>query len=54
MAIQWPEDINAKDEFSSQFGHVIDIASTIYEITGIPAPWVVNGIKQTPIEGISL
>jgi arylsulfatase A-like enzyme len=54
MVIQWPAGIKAKGEICSQFGHVIDIAPTIYEITGIPSPKVVNGIPQDPIEGTSL
>jgi arylsulfatase A-like enzyme len=54
MVIHWPSGIKAKGEIRSQFGHVIDIAPTIYEITGIPAPKTVNGIAQDPIEGKSL
>jgi arylsulfatase A-like enzyme len=54
MIIQWPKGIKAKGEIRSQFGHVIDIAPTIYEITGIPAPRMVNGIEQDPVEGKSL
>ena len=54
MIIQWPAGIKAKGELRSQFGHVIDIAPTVYEITRIPAPKMVNGIKQDPIEGTSL
>ncbi len=54
MIIQWPAGIKAKSEVRSQFGHVIDIAPTIYEVTKIPAPTTVNGIKQDPIEGTSL
>jgi arylsulfatase len=54
MIIQWPAGINAKGEVRSQFGHVIDIAPTVYEITKIPAPKMVNGIEQDPIEGTSL
>src|SRR5208282_4714229 len=38
----------------SQFHHIIDITPTILEATGIPAPEEVNGIKQKPIEGISM
>ena len=38
----------------SQFGHVIDIAPTVFEIAKIPAPKMVNGIEQDPIEGTSL
>jgi arylsulfatase A-like enzyme len=54
MVIQWPAGIKAKGEIRTQFSHVIDIAPTIYEITGIPAPKTVNGIQQDPIEGTSL
>jgi arylsulfatase A-like enzyme len=54
MIIQWPAGIKAKGEVRSQFGHVIDIAPTVYEVTGIPAPKMVNGIQQDPIEGTSL
>ncbi len=54
MIIQWPAGIKAKGEVRSQFGHVIDIAPTVYEVTKIPAPGMVNGIAQDPIEGTSL
>src|SRR5208337_1358540 len=37
-----------------QFHHVIDIVPTILEATGINAPEVVNGIKQKPVEGVSM
>ncbi len=47
------ESIKAKGEIRSQFTHVIDVAPTIYEVSGIPAPRVVNGIEQDPIEGKS-
>ena len=33
--------------------HVIDVVPTILEVTGIPAPDVVDGIPQAPIEGTS-
>jgi len=33
---------------------VVDIAPTIYEAAGIPAPRMVNGIEQRPIEGVSM
>lgn len=54
MVIQWPAGIKAKGEIRSQFSHVIDIAPTIYEVSNIPAPKMVNGIEQDPIEGTSL
>ena len=54
MVIHWPNGIKAKGELRSQFGHVIDIAPTIYEAAKIPAPKRVNGIDQDPLEGRSL
>lgn len=54
MIINWPAGIKAKGEIRSQFGHVIDIAPTVYEVAKIPAPTMVNGIQQEPIEGTSL
>jgi arylsulfatase len=54
MVIHWPTGIKSKGETRNQFGHVIDIAPTIYEVSGIPSPKMVNGIAQDPIEGTSL
>ena len=54
MVIHWPAGIKEKGIICSQFSHVIDIAPTIYEVTGIPAPKIVNGIAQDPVEGTSL
>ena len=54
MVIHWPKGIAAKGELRSQWHHVIDIAPTILEATGLPEPKSVNGTAQTPIEGVSL
>jgi len=54
MAVAWPAGIKAKNEVRSQFHHVIDIAPTIYECVGVPAPKMVNGIEQKPLEGVSM
>jgi hypothetical protein len=54
MAISWPGHIKDVGGIRRQFHHVIDIVPTILEATGIPQPETVNGIKQNPIEGVSL
>jgi arylsulfatase A-like enzyme len=54
MAISWPGHIKDKGGLRWQFHHVIDIVPTILEVTGIPAPVMVDGIAQKPIEGVSL
>jgi arylsulfatase A-like enzyme len=38
----------------TQFHHVIDIVPTILEATGISAPDTIDGIKQRPIDGVSM
>jgi arylsulfatase len=54
MAISWPEGIKDKGGVRNQFHHVIDITPTILDATGIQPPQEVDGIKQSPIEGVSL
>ena len=54
MAISWPGHIKDLGHVRNQFHHIIDIVPTILEVTGIPAPQMVNGIPQKPIEGVSL
>jgi arylsulfatase A-like enzyme len=54
MVIAWPGHIKDAGGIRNQFHHVVDIVPTILEATGIPAPEVVNGIYQKPIEGVSM
>jgi arylsulfatase len=52
--VRWPNGIKAKGEIRHQFSHVIDVAPTILEAAGLPAPTFVNGIQQAPLEGVSM
>jgi arylsulfatase A-like enzyme len=54
MAISWPKVIKDTGGLRPQFHHVIDIVPTILEATGVAQPEVVDGIRQSPIEGISM
>ena len=54
MAMAWPDRIKDAGGIRTQFHHMIDIVPTILEATGIPAPVMVNGIAQKPIEGVSM
>lgn len=54
LVIHWPAGIKAKGELRDQFHHVIDVVPTILEACKIPTPTEVNGIKQKPIEGVSM
>lgn len=53
MVAHWPKGIKAKGEVRSQFTHAIDIAPTVFEACKVPAPKMVDGISQDPIEGTS-
>jgi arylsulfatase A-like enzyme len=54
MAICWPNRIKDAGGIRTQFHHMIDIVPTILEAPGIPAPLMVKGIAQKPIEGVSM
>ena len=54
LAISWPGHIDDPGGIRTQFHHMIDIVPTILEATGIQAPEYVDGIKQKPIEGVSM
>ena len=49
--VHWPNGIEAKGEVRSQFSHVIDVAATVLDVAGIPAPTHVHGIQQMPLHG---
>jgi len=54
VVMSWPGHINDKGGIRRQFSHVIDIVPTILEAVGIEQPDTINGIKQIPIEGVSM
>ena len=54
MVITWPAHIKDKGGLRSQFGHVNDIVPTILELTGIQMPTEVLGVRQKPLNGVSL
>lgn len=54
MAVRYPKAIQSKGEIRSQFYHLIDVAPTILEAADIPQPKMVYGIKQKPMDGVSM
>jgi arylsulfatase len=54
MVISWPARIADKGGLRPQWHHVIDIAPTILEVTGLQMPASVNGVTQRPVEGVSM
>ncbi|MCI0702200.1 MAG: arylsulfatase [Planctomycetia bacterium] len=53
MIVSWPARVKDKGGIRSQFTHVIDVVPTLYEVCGITAPTMLNGVPQKPIEGTS-
>lgn len=54
MVVSWPARIAARGELRTQYGHVNDIAPTLYEAAGVAPPKTFSGIRQLPIDGTSL
>jgi arylsulfatase len=54
LVVSWPKGIKSKGELRTQWHHVIDVVPTILEACKIKQPDYVNGIKQQPLEGVSM
>lgn len=51
--VHWPKGIKAKDAIRSQFVHAIDLVPTVLDVLKMKSPTSINGVAQSPIEGIS-
>nr|WP_294528943.1 arylsulfatase [uncultured Rhodopila sp.] len=54
VAMSWPGHITDVGGVRRQFHHIIDIAPTILDAAGIPQPDTIDGIKQRPMDGVSM
>jgi arylsulfatase A-like enzyme len=54
LIVHWPKGIKAKGEIRSQYHHIIDIAPTFLDVVGIAPPAEVDGVKQMPLDGVSM
>jgi arylsulfatase A-like enzyme len=52
--VHWPNGFGARGEARAQFCHVIDIAATVLDVAGLPAPTFVHGVQQMPLHGKSM
>ena len=55
LVVHWPDGIPAEQQGTrrDQFAFVADIAPTVYELLGVTAPTVHNGVDQLPVTGHS-
>ena len=54
MVISWPKGIKAKGEVREQYHHATDVAATILDVAGLQMPEEYKGIKQYPMNGVSM
>lgn len=54
MVMHWPKGIQSEGQIRSQFHHVVDVAPTVLEAAKLPQPKLVNGVKQRPMDGVSM
>lgn len=54
MAVSWPKSLKPDKTPRAQFHHVNDVVPTLYDVIGIKAPKMVDGVTQQPMDGVSM
>jgi arylsulfatase len=54
LIIHWPKGMKARGEVRHQYHHCTDIVPTILECCGLKMPDVIDGVKQSPLAGVSM
>jgi arylsulfatase A-like enzyme len=54
LVIHWPKGIKARGEVRNQYHHIIDIAPTILDVTGVEFLKEMDGVEQMPMDGVSM
>ncbi|MBL1118052.1 arylsulfatase [Streptomyces sp. 110] len=54
LIVRWPRGLPRTGEVRQQFHHVNDIMPTLFDVLGVRAPEVYNGIPQLPVHGVSM
>ncbi|MDR3269239.1 MAG: arylsulfatase [Tannerella sp.] len=54
LIVHYPKGITEKGGIRNQYGHVIDLFPTTIDLLGLPAPKVIRGVEQIPLQGTSL
>jgi arylsulfatase len=54
MIVHWPNGIADKGGIRDQYTYLTDLLPTTLEIAGAEVPPMVKGIRQTPIQGVSM
>ena len=54
MILAWGSSVQRKGSVCGEFGHLVDVAPTVLDAAGLPAPDLVFGVAQKPMDGRSL
>ena len=54
FVVHWPSRIKERGTIRGQYHHLIDVAPTLLEAAGLPAPTSVNGVVQKALDGVSM
>jgi arylsulfatase A-like enzyme len=54
LIISWPAKIKDVGTIRKQYHHLVDVVPTLLEVTDLPAPTSVNGVKQMDLPGVSM
>ena len=54
LVVSWPKAVQPDKAPREQFHHVVDVATTIYDILGIDPPGRYNGVEQDRLDGVSM
>jgi len=52
--VAWPAKIKDAGAIRNQYHHIVDVVPTLLEVSELPAPTSVNGVKQMPLHGVSM
>jgi arylsulfatase len=53
LVVHWPAGIKARGENRTQYAHAIDMVPTVLDLLGIEPPKSIQGVSQSPFEGVS-
>ncbi|MEY2457337.1 MAG: hypothetical protein QOK06_2431 [Acidimicrobiaceae bacterium] len=53
LIVSWPARLGSPGETRHQYVHAIDVLPTLLEVIGIVGPTEINGVAQSPVEGVS-
>jgi len=53
LIVHWPSRLGTPGETRHQYVHAVDLLPTVLDLLGVEPPATINGVPQTPFEGVS-